>query len=78
MQVLKGTGSTLMLKPIVVGSGLLLLAAASGCSLVEDRSERYVNATEGQPLELPATADDSRFSQTMPIRDVQPADASKM
>jgi outer membrane protein assembly factor BamC len=78
MQVLKGTGSTLMFKPVVVASGLLLLAAASGCSLVEDRSERYVNATEGQPLELPETADDSRFSQTMPIRDVQPADASKM
>ena len=78
MQVLKGTGSTLMFKPVVVASGLLLLAAASGCSLVEDRSERYVNATEGKPLELPETADDSRFSQTMPIRDVQPADASKM
>ena len=78
MQVLKGTGSTLMLKPIVVVSGLLLLAAASGCGLIDDRSERYVNATEGEPLELPATADDSRFSQTMPIRDVQPADASKM
>ena len=40
MQVLKGTGRTLMFKPVVVASGLLLLAAASGCSLVEDRSER--------------------------------------
>jgi outer membrane protein assembly factor BamC len=67
-----------MLKPVVVVSGLLLLTAASGCGLIKDRSGRYVNATEGQPLELPATADDSRFSQTMAIREVQPADASKM
>lgn len=78
MQVLQGTGNTFMLKPVVVLSGLLLIATVSGCSLVEDRSERYVNAREGQSLELPESADDSRFSQTMPIRDVKPADASKM
>lgn len=78
MQVLQGTGNTFMLKPVVVLSGLLLVATVSGCSLVEDRSERYVNAKEGQSLELPESADDSRFSQSMPIRDVKPADASKM
>lgn len=78
MQVLQGTVNTAMLKSVVVLSGLLVMATVAGCSLVEDRSERYVNAKEGEPLELPESADESRFSQTMPIRDVEPADASRM
>jgi outer membrane protein assembly factor BamC len=78
MQVLQGTGNTFKLKPVVALSGLLLVATVSGCSMVEDRSERYVSAKEGQPLELPESANGSRFSQTMPIRDLKPADASKM
>lgn len=78
MQVLNRTGSILIVKLSSVVSGLLLLAAVSGCSLIEDRTERYVSATDGQPLELPASADDARFRQTMPIRDVQPADANKL
>jgi outer membrane protein assembly factor BamC len=78
MQVLKGTGNTFMLKPVALLSGLLLMAAASGCSFIDDRSERYVNAKEGEPLELPESANEARFSQTMPIRDVEPADASRM
>lgn len=84
MQVPQRTGSTLMSKKLppfqraAAVSGVLLLTSVAGCSLVEDRSERYVNAPEGQPLELPESADKSRFSQTMPIRDVKPADASKM
>lgn len=78
MQVLQGTGNTFMAKPVVVLCGLLLVATVSGCGMIEDRSEHYVNAREGQPLELPETADGSRFSQAMPIRDVRLADASKM
>lgn len=84
MQVPERTSRTLMPKKtplmtrIAAMSGALVLASVSGCSLIEDRSERYVNAPEGEPLELPASADESRFSQTMPIRDVQPADASRM
>ncbi|MEH6561772.1 MAG: outer membrane protein assembly factor BamC, partial [Marinobacter sp.] len=39
---------------------------------------RYVNAKEGSPLELPETANDSRFSQVMPVRQINSADASKM
>lgn len=70
--------NSVLTKPQSALCGLLLLATVSGCSLVEDRSERYVNATEGQPLALPESADQSRFSQTMPIRDVEPADASRM
>ncbi|AOY87478.1 hypothetical protein BKP64_04390 [Marinobacter salinus] len=78
MPVLQRTRSTLFRQSLTLASGLLFLTAISGCGLMEDRSERYVNADEGKPLELPESADESRFSQAMPIRDVTAADASKM
>ncbi len=78
MPVLDGTRSTPLFSTKAIASGLLLMTALSGCSLIEDRSERYVSAEEGKPLELPASAEKSRFSQVMPIRDVAVADASKM
>ncbi len=78
MPVLSGTRSIPLSRPLVVVSGLLLLTAVSGCSMLEDRSERYVEAKEIPPLELPEGADSSRFRQVMPIRDVQSADASKL
>lgn len=59
-------------------TGLAVLLTVSGCSLLEDRSERYVNASEGEPLRLPPSADDARFGQVMPVRDVNAADAGKM
>lgn len=58
--------------------GLMFVLAASGCGVIEDRSERYVNVPEGEPLELPESADESRFSQRMPIREVTAADAGRM
>ncbi len=57
---------------------LALPLVAPGCSLLEDRSERYVDAPEGKPLELPETADKSRFNQVMPVREALAADAGKM
>ncbi len=78
MPVLYGTRSTPLLKPLTLASGLLLVTALSGCSLLEDRTKRYVSAEEGKPLQLPASADETRFSQAMPIRDVEVADASKL
>ncbi len=78
MPVLYGTRSTPLLKPLTLASGLLLVTALSGCSLLEDRSKRYVSAKEGKPLQLPASADETRFSQAMPIRDVKSPDASKL
>ncbi|MDY6816348.1 MAG: outer membrane protein assembly factor BamC [Pseudomonadota bacterium] len=78
MQVLSGTRSPRFYRSILAASGLLLLATASGCSLLEDRSERYVNAKEGTPLELPESADASRFSQVMPIREINAAESGKM
>lgn len=55
-----------------------MIVAMSGCSLLEDRSERYVNAKEGDSLALPETAESSRFTQVMPIREIGPADAGRM
>lgn len=59
-------------------AGISALLAASGCSLLEDRSERYVDAREGEELRLPATADETRFGQVMPIREVTTADSGRM
>jgi outer membrane protein assembly factor BamC len=78
MPVLSGTRKFVAFRPIAVASGLLLAVATAGCGLIEDRSERYVNAKEGDALALPETADASRFTQVMPIRGINSADASKM
>ncbi|SHK44987.1 Beta-barrel assembly machine subunit BamC [Marinobacter antarcticus] len=78
MPVLSGTRKFVAFRSIAIASGLLLTIATSGCSLVEDRSERYVNAKEGDALALPETADSSHFTQVMPIRGINPADANKM
>ncbi|MBU2875304.1 outer membrane protein assembly factor BamC [Marinobacter salexigens] len=78
MPVLSGTRNVFAFRHVVVASGLLLTVATSGCSLMEDRSERYLSEEEGDQLVLPETADTSRFTQVMPIRQVKPADSSKM
>lgn len=78
MPVLFGTRSTPLFHSLALVSGLVLVTTLSGCGLLEDRSERYVSAKEGKPLELPVSADRERFSQVMPIRDVAVADASKL
>lgn len=78
MSVLQRTRKPLFSGFLVCATGLLVLTAVSGCSLLDDRSERYVDAREGQPLALPEKADSSRFGQVMPIRDITVADASKM
>lgn len=78
MPVLSRTRKFVAFRPLAIASGLLLAVATSGCSLIEDRSERYVNEKEGESLALPETADSSRFSQVMPVRQINSADASKM
>ncbi|MGM0767397.1 MAG: outer membrane protein assembly factor BamC [Pseudomonadota bacterium] len=67
-----------MVGAAVKTTGLVAVLALSGCSLLEDRSERYVDAREGEPLRLPDTADESRFGQVMPVRDVSTADSGRM
>lgn len=78
MPVLSGTRKFVAFRPLAIASGLLLAVATSGCGVLEDRSERYVNEKEGDSLELPEKADSSRFSQIMPVRQINSADASKM
>ncbi|QSP93650.1 outer membrane protein assembly factor BamC [Marinobacter salinisoli] len=78
MSVLSGTRNDLLPKSRTLVTGMLLTSVAlSGCGLMDDRSEQYVSAQELPPLQLPEGADSSRISQTMPIRDVSVADASK-
>lgn len=59
-------------------AGILLMTTLAGCSLLEDRSERYVDAPEGQPIEVPEGADSSRFSEVMPIRSINTDDSRRM
>lgn len=59
-------------------AGLMFVLTAAGCGVIEDRSERYVDAPEGTPIELPESADKSRFNQRMPIRTISAADSGRM
>jgi outer membrane protein assembly factor BamC len=59
-------------------AGLLFTLAVSGCSFIEDRSDQYVNAPEGTPIELPESASSSQISERMPIREISAADAGRM
>jgi outer membrane protein assembly factor BamC len=59
-------------------AGLMFVLTAAGCGVIEDRTERYVDAPEGTPIELPESADKSRFNQRMPIRVITSADAGRM
>jgi outer membrane protein assembly factor BamC len=78
MPVRSGTRRRFLSSSLAIATGLLFLTAVSGCGLMEDRSERYVNTKDGPALELPESAEKARFNQTMPIRDISVADASKM
>src|SRR5690554_797157 len=49
-------------------AGLLLASALAGCSMLHDRSEDYVNAPEGTPIQIPDGKDSSRLSEIMPVR----------
>ncbi|ERP92633.1 hypothetical protein Q666_01480 [Marinobacter sp. ES-1] len=59
-------------------AGILLVTSLAGCSLLEDRSQRYVDAPEGQPIEIPESADQSRFSEIMPVRSINTDDSRRM
>ena len=76
MQVLSGARSkTLSVsRPL---AGILFFSALAGCSLVEDRSERYVSAPEGEMIQVPEGADASRIGQAMPIRNISTSDTRR-
>ncbi|HLV77537.1 MAG TPA: outer membrane protein assembly factor BamC [Marinobacter sp.] len=58
-------------------AGMLFVASLAGCSLLEDRSQRYVNAPEGTPIEVPEGADQSRFSEIMPVQTINTDDTRR-
>ena len=65
-------------KTLTAAAGLALLAGLGGCGVLSDRSAGYVSAPEGKTIELPAGADESRFRQIMPVRDINLANAGKL
>lgn len=64
-----------LFRPLV---GFLLAGSLAGCSVLEDRSQRYVHAPEGQAIQVPEGADSSRFNEIMPIRSINTDDSRRM
>lgn len=65
-------------KAVVIASGFVLVSGLGGCGVLKDRSVNYVRAPEGEALRLPASADEARFRQAMPVRDITVADGGKL
>ncbi|MEX0604150.1 MAG: outer membrane protein assembly factor BamC [Marinobacter sp.] len=59
-------------RKVLTGSvfGFLLSAGLAGCSLIDDRSENYVNASEGEPLKLAEGHVMERRGEAFPIREI--------
>ncbi|SFM53028.1 outer membrane protein assembly factor BamC [Marinobacter zhejiangensis] len=56
----------------------MALLAVSGCSFLEDRSERYVTAPVGQPLKTVDERQRNRIGEAYPIREIENADTGRM
>lgn len=66
-------------KPSTTAIGFALVTGlVGGCGVLSDRSMNYVSEPEGKLIELPAGADQSRFRQAMPVRDINLAGAGKL
>ncbi len=50
--------------------GFILTAGLAGCSLIDDRSEDYVNASEGEPLKLADGHVLERKDEAFPVRQI--------
>ncbi|WP_323750734.1 outer membrane protein assembly factor BamC [Marinobacter sp.] len=59
-------------------AGLVFAGTLAGCGVLHDRSEDYVNAPEGTPIQVPDGYDSSRLSQAMPIRSITTDDSRQM
>ncbi|MBR9870062.1 MAG: outer membrane protein assembly factor BamC [Gammaproteobacteria bacterium] len=59
-------------------AGFVFAGALAGCGLLHDRSEDYVNAPEGKPIEVPAGYDNTRLGEAMPIRSIRADDSRRM
>jgi outer membrane protein assembly factor BamC len=59
-------------------AGLTLAVSLSGCGLIEDRSERYVDARERPPLTIPPELEGEKIRQSMPIRELDDPATTRM
>lgn len=68
------------LKTVLTGPvfGLFLAAALSGCSLLHDRTEDYVKAPAGTPLETPGDTQLIEKGEAFPVRDINSSQPGKM
>ncbi|MEP3563437.1 MAG: outer membrane protein assembly factor BamC [Marinobacter sp.] len=59
-------------------AGFVFAGTLAGCGFLHDRSEDYVNAPEGTPIQVPAGYDSSRLGEAMPIRSIRTDDSRRM
>jgi outer membrane protein assembly factor BamC len=59
-------------------ASLALAVSLAGCGLIEDRSQRYVDARQLPPLELPSEMEREEISQSMPIRELNDPSTTRM
>ncbi|MDY6798755.1 MAG: outer membrane protein assembly factor BamC [Pseudomonadota bacterium] len=59
-------------------ASLALAVSLSGCGLIEDRSQRYVDARQLPPLEAPPEMEREEISQSMPIRELNDPSTTRM
>lgn len=60
---------------LVVGLGV---ATLSGCSFLDDRSEQYVNAPDGDPINTIGERQRDRIGSAYPVRDIEGAEAGRL
>ncbi|MDX1754860.1 MAG: outer membrane protein assembly factor BamC [Marinobacter sp.] len=59
-------------------AGLVLTVAVTGCGMMEDRSLRYVDAPEGEPLNTLGERQRDRMGSAYPIRDLESSEGGRM
>lgn len=59
-------------------SGFILMIGLAGCSLIDDRSEEYVNASEGEPLKLADGQVMARQGEAFPVRQIDSGNRGEM
>lgn len=56
----------------------MLIAGVSGCSFIDDRTERYVSAPEGEPLRTIDERQRDRIGDAYPVRTIEGSEAGRM
>lgn len=67
------------LKRCALGAAVaMVVVATAGCSLLEDRSERYVSAPVGEPLKTIDERQRNRIGEAFPVRELANAEAGRL